>query len=145
MLDKKYRKKNGKASRVIVFNSIRKVFAGLFLVLTLVFLATLTLIPTVVCLALTVLEFYKCSVIDNAVDNLREYGVLMVNHPEYTVYDYSKAFRKDVETVNADIDKLRKKKLLFGNTDQTKFYLDEDFSLRILLEQNGWAGAVFVK
>ena len=144
MLDKKYRKKNRKASLVVFFNSFRKVFACIFLLITFVCLVALALIPLVIFLALTVLEFYRCKEIDNAIDNLREYGVLMVNHPEYTVYDYSKALRKDVETVNADIDKMLKKKLLFGNTAQTRFCLDEDFSLRILLQQNGWASAVFV-
>ena len=95
-------------------------------------------------LALTVLEFYRYNEINNVADNIREYGVLMVNHPEYTVYDFSKALKRDTETVNKDIEKMLKKKVLFGTTDQTKFTLDDDFNLRILLQQNGWASAVFV-
>ena len=144
MLDKKYRKKNGKAYLVIFFNSFRRVFAGLFLLIALFCLVAFALIPAVVFLALIILEFYRCKEIDNVTDNLREYGVLMVNHPEYTVYDFSKALRKDVETVNSDIEKMLKKKVLFGNAEQTRFCLDEDFNLRVLLQQNGWASAVFV-
>ncbi|SES72644.1 hypothetical protein SAMN02910413_0646 [Pseudobutyrivibrio sp. C4] len=144
MMDKKYRKKNGKAYRVIWCNTFKLVAAVICLLITLVCLIGAAIIPAVLFLALTVLEFYRYNEINNVADNIREYGVLMVNHPEYTVYDFSKALKRDTETVNKDIEKMLKKKVLFGTTDQTKFTLDDDFNLRILLEQNGWASAVFV-
>ena len=76
---------------------------------------------------------------------IRDYGPLLINHPEYTVSDYSRAVRRYTDTVIKDIELMRKKKMLFGrfNMSCSVFTPDEDFSLRALLKHEHWDSAVF--
>ena len=77
---------------------------------------------------------------------IRDYGPLMVNHPEFCVSDYAKALRRDNERVVNEIKTMLKHKLLFADLDpsESKITVDEDYNLKFVLMQNGWASAVFV-
>ena len=145
MLDKKYRKKNGKAARVIFCKDFILLFGIAFLLLG-IFNLFVEIILAVVFLALAAFEFFRFNKRGEAIDLLRDFGPLLVNHPEYSVGDLAKGVRRDKEAVVNEIQFMLKKKVIFGTFDsgENKFTVDDDFNLRLLLQQKGWANALFV-
>ncbi len=141
MFDKKFRKKNLKAYFVIGFNSLKLFWAIVGLIIGIVFMPF-----GVIFIALGIVEFVRYRKVNNAIDLIRDYGPLMVNHPEFCVSDYAKALRRDNERVVNEIKTMLKHKLLFAELDpsESKITVDEDYNLKFVLMQNGWASAVFV-
>ena len=82
-----------------------------------------------------------------AYEYLQEYGPLMINHPEYTLVEYSQAVRRDYDTVRREILFMRKKKVIYGGfyTGDNRFVLDGDFNLYYVLRKERWDSAVFVR
>jgi hypothetical protein len=95
-------------------------------------------------LLLAVFLGYRSHQVTKATDYIRDYGPLLINHPEYTLNDLSKAVKKDRETVTSEFEFMLKKKLLYGNLDllNNKFTMADDYSLRYLLTKKRWNSAI---
>ena len=145
MLDKKYRNSNIKASRKISLNNLKLLLAVLAFVFGLMSLIVYPIIGTVIIL-ISVWRFIRFYQVSKATDLIRDYGPLFINHPEFYVTDYIKALKRDRDTVIKEIEFMIKNKVLFGRVllEENRFQMDENFDLRSLLQQNGWANALFV-
>ncbi|SDB40338.1 hypothetical protein SAMN02910298_01977 [Pseudobutyrivibrio sp. YE44] len=149
MLNKQNRKKNLKAYISIELAFWEKLLAFIILMMA----STIAVcepdirvfIVTIPLWFIGFLLVFKARGTTKAAECLQEYGPLMVNHPEYTFVEYSKAVRRDRDTVTNEIEFMLKKKILFGTIDISnhKFIMDEDFSLRYVLNKERWNGAVF--
>ena len=140
--------KNTIAYLVLLFNFIKLIAALMFLSLAMncygaVIHAHRFIAMFLISSGLCVLEIYRFYEMLSVKDNMREYGVLIANHPEYTVYDLAKAVKKEPEVVTKEIRQLIKKKVLFGSFDEYRFILDDDFELKKFMRQKGWGSAIF--
>jgi len=139
MLEKKYRKKQTKAAMKCTIN-VMWLLLGII-----IFIIGLPFFPFGLVLnALGIWLIIKYASTKKAIKNLKVYGPLIVNNPEYTINDISKAVGKDSEEVIKDFEKMQKAKLLYGNFDPsgTKFVIDDDFNLSYFLMTQGWANAI---
>lgn len=143
MIDLAKKKNNSKATGASVMHGFRAGLSVAGILFGLMFITT----PAVsfVLWALSIFGFYKLSQSSKALDDIREYGPLMINHPEYGVSEFSRALKKDREVVIKDINRMLKFKFLFGTLDENggTFKLDEEYNLALFLSQRGWAEAVF--
>ena len=145
MLDRKYRNSNAKASRKISLNNLKLLLAVLAFIFGLISLIVYPISGTVIIL-ISVWRFIRFYQVSKATDLIRDYGPLFINHPEFYLSDYTKALKRDSDTVIKEIEFMIKNKVLFGRVllEENRFQMDENFNLRSLLQQNGWANALFV-
>ncbi len=140
----KQSRKNLKASLVIFLNTGTLIFGIIFLMMGFAMLFT---VPEFGCfeMAFSMLFFVKYAKTCQAIDYIQEYGPLMVNHPEYSTWDYCKGVHRDREVVIKQINAMAKRKMIFGAFDAScnYFRFDEDFDLRSLMVKKGWTSALF--
>ena len=145
MLDRNFRNSNSRANRKISYNYVKLLLAVMAFILGLINLIAYPIIGVVVTL-ISVWRFFRFYQVSKATDLIRDYGPLFINHPEFYVTDYTKALKRDRDTVIKEIEFMLKNKVLFGKVieEENRFKMDEDFNLRGLLQKNGWANALFV-
>lgn len=152
MWDIRYRKKTIRAWLSIEFITVKEIIfviiAGITLALILTALAdrewemiVAALLPGLI----SYLLLRSTLISSKATYLIRDYGPILINHPEYTVSDYSRAVRRDTDTVVKELKLLCKKRMLFGqfNLSCSMFTPDEDYNLSALLKHKSWDSAVF--